>query len=99
MVTAAATTLTAQARSFGGKREVDHHDGVLLDDTDEKNDADHGDDGKLSPEKHERDQRAYASGRQRRDDRQRMNQALVENAENDVDGEQRSQDENRLRGK
>ena len=49
-----------------------------------------------SPEEHQRQHRADARRRQRRDDRQRMNQALVENAEHDVDGEERGHDQHRL---
>ena len=45
----------------------------------------------------QRQQRAEAGRRQRRDDRQRMRQALVEHAEHDVDREQRRQDQQRLR--
>ena len=32
------------------KREVDHHDGVLLDDADQEQDSDRGDDGELDVE-------------------------------------------------
>ena len=45
----------------------------------------------------QREQRAEAGGRQRRDDRQRMRQAFVQHAEDDVDREQRRQDHQRLR--
>ena len=43
-----------------------------------------------------RQQRADAGRRQRRENRDRMNVALVEHAEHDVDGEQRGQDQDRL---
>ena len=44
----------------------------------------------------QRQQGAEAGGRQGRDDRQRVREALVQHAEHDVDGEQRGQDQERL---
>ena len=49
-----------------------------------------------SVEKHQRDQRADAGRRQRRDDGQRMNQALVQDAQNDVDRQQRGPNQDGL---
>ena len=49
------------------------------------------------PEQRQRQQRAEAGRRQRRDDGQRMREALVEHAEHDIDREQRRQDQQRLR--
>ena len=40
--------------------EVDHHDGVLLDDADEQDDADQGDHAEVVAEQHQRQQRADA---------------------------------------
>ena len=45
----------------------------------------------------QRQQRAEAGRRQRRDDGQRVREALVEHAEHDIDREQRRQDQQRLR--
>ena len=53
------------------QREVDHHDGVLLHDADQQNDADHRDDGELGLEEQQRQQRAHAGRRQRRENRDR----------------------------
>ena len=79
------------------EREVDHHDAVLLDDADQQNDADEGDQRELGIEHLQREQRAEARGGQGRNDRQRMCQALVQNAQHDVDGNQRRDDQQRLR--
>jgi len=68
--------------------EIDQHDAVLLDDADEQDDADEGDDRQLGSGDPQRDQRAEASGGQGGDDRHRMDQAFVEHAQDNVDGEQ-----------
>ena len=44
----------------------------------------------------QREQRADARRRQRREDRHRVDVALVEHAEHDVDGDERGEDEQRL---
>ncbi len=44
-----------------------------------------------------REQRAEARRRQRRDDGERVRQALVQHAEHDIDRDQRRQDQQRLR--
>jgi hypothetical protein len=43
--------------------EVNHHDGVLLDDADQQNNADHGNDRQFDVEKPQRQQRAEACRR------------------------------------
>jgi hypothetical protein len=45
--------------------EIDHHDGVLLDDADQQDDADQRDDAELGVGEHERQQRAHAGRGQR----------------------------------
>jgi hypothetical protein len=45
--------LRAHAHAPPIDREVDHHDGVLLDDTDQHDDADHSDDRQVHVEHHE----------------------------------------------
>ena len=45
---------------------------------------------------HEREERADARRGQRREDRDRVDVALVEDAEHDVDGDERGEDEDRL---
>ncbi len=49
------------------------------------------------PESCKRQQRAEPGRRQRRDDGERMRQALVQNAEHDIDRDQRRQQQQRLR--
>ncbi len=84
--------------ALGLQGEVHHHDAVLLHDADEQNDADDGDDAEILMEQHERQQRAHAGRRQRGENRDRVNEALVEHAEHDVDRHQRGQNQQRLIG-
>src|SRR6267378_2832574 len=48
---------------FGLDGEIDHQDGVLFDDADEKNDADDGDHGKFDTGEAESEKRADTGGR------------------------------------
>src|SRR6267142_6879752 len=50
------------ALTLGLQGEVDHHDGVFLDDADEKDDTDDGDDVEVLLEEHESKHRADAGG-------------------------------------
>ena len=84
--------------ALGLEREVDHHDGVLLHDADEQDDADQRDDAEVRARDEQREQRADAGRRQRGDDGDGVDVALVEHAEHDVDGDQRGEDEQRLVG-
>jgi hypothetical protein len=79
--------------ALGLQREVDHHDAVLLDDADQQDDADQRDHRQVEVEDHQHQQRADAGRRQRREDGQRVDVALVEHAEDDVDHHQRRQDQ------
>ena len=81
--------------SLGFDGEVDHHDGVLLDDAEQHDDADEGVEVELLAEEHQRQQRAEDGGRQSRENRDRMNEALVQNAEHDVDDENRDDQQDR----
>ena len=83
---------------LGFQREVDHHDRVLLDDADQKDDADKRDQRQVVVEQHQRQERADASGRQRRQDRDRVDEALVEHPEHHVDDQNSRQDQQRRRG-
>ena len=67
------------------EREVDLHDGVLLDDADEQNEADERVDVQLVVKGIQREERAEPGGRQARKNRERVDVALVERAEHDVD--------------
>jgi len=68
-------------------REVDHHDRVLLYDAHQHDDADEGIHVELDPERHQSHERAQARGRQSRQNRERVDEALVEDAQNEVDHE------------
>ena len=52
--------------ALGGKREIDHHDAVLLDDAYEQDDPDQGDDAEIVTEQDEDQECAHARRRQRR---------------------------------
>ncbi len=79
--------------ALGFEGEVDDHDAVLLDDADEQNDADDGDDTEVLVEEHEREQRADTGRGERGENGNGVDEALVENAEHDVDGDQRGENE------
>ena len=79
-------------------REVDHHDRVLLDDADQQQDADDRDDREIHMEIFEREQRADAGRRQAGENRDRVNVALVEHAEQDVDRHHRGEQQRALSG-
>src|SRR5690348_12283358 len=79
--------------AFGLERKVDHHDRVLLDDADEQNDADDRDDTEIIARDDQRQQRANARRRQCRKNRYRVDEALIENAEHDIDGHDGCHDE------
>ena len=80
------------------QREVHDHDAVLLHNADQQDDADDGDHAQILAEEHERQQRAHAGRRQRGENGDGVNEALVENAEHDVDGDQRGQNQQRFIG-
>src|SRR5207253_4881923 len=68
--------------ALGVEGEIDHHDGVLLDDTDEQNDADESDQGKIVADNDQSEQGAHAGGGQRRKNSDGMDVTFVENAKN-----------------
>src|SRR5664280_1914669 len=80
---------------LGVEGEVDHHDRILLDDADEKNDADERDDREVLPAENEREESPDARGRKRRKDRDGVDRALVQDAEKDVDRHERGENEER----
>ena len=79
--------------ALGLDGEVDHHDAVLLHDADQQNDADQRDDRQIEVKYQQHQQRADARRGQRRENRQRMNVAFIEHAENDVHGHQRRENQ------
>ena len=88
----------ARPRALPDQREVDHHDRVLLDDADQHQDADDRDDAEVEAEQLERHQRADRRRRQAGQDGQRVDEALVEDAEHDVDGQHGRQQQQALVG-
>jgi hypothetical protein len=66
--------------ALGFEREIHHHDGVLLDDADQQQDAEKGDQAEFGAGRQQREQRADAGGRQRRENGQRLTVAFVQHA-------------------
>src|SRR6266576_366139 len=85
--------------AFSFEREVNHHDGVFLDDADQQDDANERDDAKFRATKQEGKDGADSGGRKRGKNRNRMDVAFVQNAENNVNGDDRSQYQDGLIGK
>ena len=81
---------------LGIQREVDHHDRVLLHDADQQDQADDAHDVQRVPRHPQRQQRAHARRRQRGQDRQRVDVALVQHAQHDVHAHQRRQNQPQL---
>ena len=85
--------------ALGRDGKVDHHDGVLLHNADQENDADDGNNAELRLKQKKREHGADTGGGQRRQDRDGMDIAFVQNAKHDVDGAQRGGDEERFASK
>src|SRR5205823_14415676 len=68
-------------RALRVEGEVDHHDAVLLHEPHEHDHAHEGVHAQLHPEQHQRDQRAEPGKRQGREDRDRVDEALVQDPE------------------
>ena len=92
-----ASTVEQMVVALGHDGEVDHHDAVLLHDADEQDDADERDEAELVMEQHQHRDRAHAGRGKRRENRDRMDVALVENAENEIDHDERREDQERHR--
>ena len=82
---------TLMALPFEG--DVDKHDAVLLHDADQQDNADYPNYIERAADQHEGEQRAETSRRQRRQNRQRMDRALIEHAKNDIDRKQCREDQ------
>ena len=76
--------------TFGGDGKIDHHDAVFLDDADQEDDADEGITLKSITEK-QRQQRTDPGRGQRRKDRDGVDVAFIQDAQDDVDRDQRGQ--------
>ena len=81
--------------ALGDDGEVDHHDAVLLDDADQQNDSDQGNQAEIESERHQDRERADAGRRQRRENGQRVDVALIEDAEDQIDHDQCGEDQQR----
>ena len=79
--------------SFGFDREINHQNGIFLDDPDEQNNADDRDDAKLRIEEQQREYRTYAGRRKRGKNRDRMDIALIQHAKHNADGNERRKNE------
>ncbi|MNF57847.1 hypothetical protein D3C84_393880 [compost metagenome] len=79
--------------AFQQQGEVDHHDGVLHHDADQQQQADQGDEAQFGTAGPECQQRADRRRGQGGEDGQRMQGALVEHAQHDVDAQQGGQDQ------
>ena len=88
----------SSACPFRLQREIDHHDGVLLHDSDEKNDADQSHDVELAVRQHQGQDRAHTGRRQRRKNGDGMDVAFIEHAQDQVDRDQCSENQQRLTG-
>jgi hypothetical protein len=93
-----ASTRRQTAIALRVNREVNEHDAVLFDDADQQNDADQRDQAEIKAERHQCREGAEPCRRQGREDRQRMDVALIEHAQDDVDDDDRGGDEKRLAG-
>src|SRR5690348_11429253 len=78
--------------------EVNHEDGVFLDDADEQNNADQCDEREFGFEKHHGEERADSGGRKRGKNGDGMNKTFIEDAENDVDRCESRDDKNQNGG-
>src|SRR6266852_15967 len=78
------------------KAKGNPHDGILLDDADQQDDPDQSYHVELVLRNQQSEQRANAGGRKRGEDRDRMREALVENAQHNVNSKQRSQNQQRF---
>ena len=81
---------------LGLEREIDHHDGVLLDDADQQDDPDQRNHAEIVAAEYQRQQGAYAGRRQGGQDRDGVNVAFVQDPEHDVDSDESGQDQHRL---
>ena len=93
-----ASVETLPSLALGLEREVDDHDAVLLHNADQQDDADDGDDAEILAEDDEREQRANAGRGQRGKNCDGVDEALIEDAEHDVDGDQRGENQQRFVG-
>src|SRR5712672_2241791 len=85
-------------QALGLNREIDHEDGVFLDNADQQDDANERDDIEIGLGELHGEQCADARGWKRRENGDGMDEALVENAEHDIHGEERGDNQYGLVG-
>src|SRR5439155_1573429 len=78
------------------QREVNHHDGVLLDDADQQDDADERDHAELRVADQQRQNGPDPGGGECGEDGDGMDVALIKYAQDDVDGDQGSENQQGL---
>jgi hypothetical protein len=79
--------------ALGCQREIDHHDRIFLHDADQQDDADQRHQAQIVVEHHQHQQCTNAGRRQRRQDGDRMDEALVQHAQHDVDHQNSRRDQ------
>ena len=77
------------------QREIDHHNAVLFDNADQKHETDDGNDAEILAEKDKREKSPNTGRRKRGKNRDRMDEALIQDAEDDVNGNESGEDEQR----
>ena len=83
---------------FRLQREVDHHDGVLLHDADQQDDADQRDHVQVVAGDQQRQNCAHAGRGKRGENRDGMDVALIEHSQHDVNGDDGRQNQPGLAG-
>ena len=83
---------------FHVERDVDHHDGVLLHESDEQNDPDGTDHVQFVVRQQQRQQRPHARRGQSRQNGDGMDKALVQHSEHDINRDQGRKDQDRFAG-
>src|ERR1039458_3786348 len=84
--------------ALGLQREVHNQNAVFLHNTDEENDADDSHDAEILAEEDEREHCADASGGQRGENCNGVDETLIEDAKYDVDRDQSGKNEQRFIG-
>src|SRR6202166_2051833 len=84
------------ALAFRFERKVDHHNGVLLNNSYQQDDSYERNDTEIRTRNQQGEKRSDSRGRQRRKNRNGMDVALIEYAENDVHRHERGQNQDRL---
>ena len=75
------------------QREIDHHDSVLFHDADQQHNADNRDHVEILVKENQCEESADARRWQRGQNGDRVDEALIQNAKHDVDGDQRGENE------